>query len=388
MKRIRIAFIIDQLLVGGTERQLLDLIRGLNPDRYAVQLICLRDSPTFEVTPDIPSRIVLAIHKLLSPHGLRQILRLSRLLRNEDVHIVQTFFFDSTVVGVLASALARSPIVISSRRDLAFWATRRLRIVLTRLDRWVDYYLANSSAIKEYLIQEESVSPEKIHVIHNGVDPHAFSVARLPRPDSIKDRLGIPPNHAIIGIVANLNRHVKRVDVFIRAAALVHKHREDAVFLVVGDGALKGQLIELSQELGIEKSVLWAGAVADVAPLISILDIGVLSSDSEGFPNVLLEYMAAGVPAVVTDVGGNRDIIREGVNGLLVPPNDPAALASAIRSLLDDPRRCAHMKTNTRKTAESFSRSSMIAKHESFYESLVSRLPNRGCPNLPLASAK
>jgi glycosyltransferase involved in cell wall biosynthesis len=147
----------------------------------------------------------------------------------------------------------------------------------------------------------------------------------------------------VVGIVANFNRPVKRVDLFIEAAARVHARHPETRFFIVGGGGLEAKLRRLAHRLGLGHAVVFAGPQANSLSYIKTFTIGVLCSDSEGFPNVLLEYMAASIPAVATAVGGNTELITHGVNGLLCPANDAEALAQRICELVASPARRASL---------------------------------------------
>ncbi|HQN20068.1 MAG TPA: glycosyltransferase, partial [Syntrophobacteraceae bacterium] len=182
----------------------------------------------------------------------------------------------------------------------------------------------------------------------------------------------IENNDRVIGMVANFNREVKRADLFIKTAAEVLKQHDDVKFLLIGGGELEHQLKNQISCLGLQGKVLLGGKKEPSAPYIKSFDIGVLTSDSEGFSNVLLEYMAAGIPVVATDVGGNTEIIRNQGLGQLVPKGDWADLAQSICMLLDDNAHCRELGENARgNVVEHYSWDKRIRDVESYYEELL-----------------
>jgi len=175
-----------------------------------------------------------------------------------------------------------------------------------------------------------------------------------------------------VGISANFTRQVKRVDVFIRAAALVLKEIPHVRFCIAGEGNLRDELVGLSRELGISGNVMFLGALTDVHDVLKGWDIGVLSSDSEGMSNSILEYMASGIPVVATAVGGNRELVEEGVNGFLVARGDHVSMAARICELLEDRDLRKRMGDQGRRiVSEKYDWEIVKGEYESFYLRLL-----------------
>ena len=183
------------------------------------------------------------------------------------------------------------------------------------------------------------VPREKVISVGTGID--LGRIAEAVAGDEFASELGLA-GRTTIGIVAKLSP-VKGHQYFLEAAAAIADARSNVAFLVVGDGVRKKELEEMAAELGIADKVIFAGARDDVPSLLKLMDVFVLSSLSEGSPNVVLEAMAAGLPVVATDVGGLPEIVIDGESGILVPPGDSGALAAAVGDLLDDPARAVAM---------------------------------------------
>ncbi len=197
--------------IGGTERQLAALISGLDGSRFKPYVVTLRANGTCF---DLPcEQFLFPTVKLFSPNGLVKLLRMASLLRRERIRIVQTFFFDATCMGVVAARLAGVPAIISSRRDVGFWHTPFKLRMMRILNRLTHRIVANSESVRQNTVQKENVSPDRVDVIHNGIAPASFEEKTV--PGEAKRALGLDPAHPIVGIVANLNREVKRLDVFI-----------------------------------------------------------------------------------------------------------------------------------------------------------------------------
>ena len=372
-EKIRIAYIIDKIEIGGTEKQLIETIRRLDISKFHPTIVCLRPSRYFDELQINCEKRVLHVYSLISLDGLLKLTKFVAYLKSRKIDIIQTYFFDSTVFGVLAGKLARVKKIIVSRRDMGFWYTPTLLRVLRLTNRFVDRFLVNSNAVKKHLSQMEKVPLHKIDVIYNGIDPpRAYDKAML---QSLRCQLGIGSDDRVIGMVANLNRPVKRVDIFIKAAALVLKKIQNAKFLIVGDGHLKKELEQLSKSLGIHERIIFAGKQRDVWPYVSIFDIGVLCSDSEGLSNSLLEYAMMGVPSVATDSEGNREVARLLGNRAihLVPRREFNGLARGILTVLDhDDKGPFAAKAPREEAVKWFSWQSIIRLTEAYYEAILS----------------
>ncbi len=376
--RIIIAYVIDFLasqegLTGGTERQLIEMVNHLDQSRFRPIVCCLQElaaTPYWNVINC--EKHLLHVYSLVSLAGARAFLSFVRFLRENSVDIVQTYFHDSTLFGILAARVAGTRAAISCRRDLGFWYNGQLLRSMSFVNRFTDRILVNCSAVKSEVVAREGVAPEKIDVIHNGIDLAAFD--REPTVDLQEEFPDIGNNDRVIGMVANFNREVKRADLFIRAAAEVLKQYGDLKFLLIGGGKLEHELKNQINRFGLQGMVILGGKKEPSAPYIKAFDIGVLASDSEGFSNVLLEYMAAGLPVVATEVGGNREIIRNQGLGHLVPKGDWAALAQSICNLLDDNTHRRELGENARENVvEHYSWEKSIRDVESYYEELLER---------------
>jgi glycosyltransferase involved in cell wall biosynthesis len=214
-----------------------------------------------------------------------------------------------------------------------WWYTPRRRAFLRRIQNRSNYVIANSQAVRDFLVEEDGFDPKLIRVIRNGVDLERFASVRA-------DRQGLFPHLAaqsqLIAVVANMNVETKGHADLIRAAAEVSREFHDAKFLLVGDGAERSRLEALTQELGLSNTVLFLGRRKDVPDILACCDLFVLPSWAEGLPNSVLEAMASGLPVVATRVGGTPEIIEDGVNGLLVAPREPHGLALAIMQILEN----------------------------------------------------
>lgn len=353
--KTKILYCIDALARGGTELQLTGLVDRLDRDRYEPFLCTLRPSPP-ELAPDRCRLLALDVPRLLTPAGMLAIGRFSRWLKAHQIDIVQTFFQDSTIFAGTAARLAGVPVRLACFRDLGFWRTKGQEILLRQVHPLMTGFLANSQGVKEHFVEHDRIAPNKIQVIHNGVD-----VGRLPFVDHAGPTLNI-------GIVGNLNRRVKRTDLFIKAAGLVAAEHPGVSWHILGDGVFRDEYEALAQSVGLGDRVHFLGRVADVPAYMADLQIGVICSDSEGFSNALLEYMFTGCAVAATSVGGNKEALIHGETGLLVPPDDHQALAAALNQMIDDQSLRQRLARNARRFAENtFNWDRCVAAHEAIY---------------------
>jgi glycosyltransferase involved in cell wall biosynthesis len=337
-RKIKIVYLIDFLrtVQAGTEKQLAFLLENLPRAGYDVNLISLQDSPfltndAHSLFPSINIVTLKASADISKSPGA--IVRLYSLLRRLKPDIIHTFFTTANTLGILAARMAGFKHCISSRRDMGFNISNLDLCLLRLANRFTSRIMVNSENVKQYVIDHEHVNPNHVEVVYNAISI-GDGIANI-------ERTGI--EQPIIGIVANLNRPVKRVELFIKAAALIKCSHKGARFCIIGDGHLRRGFERLTADLGLGSSVTFLGRRDDVQRQLQNMTVGVLCSDSEGLSNAIMEYMVASLPVVATDVGGNRELVRHGKTGILVPPNNENAIASAVMDLLDDPNKCADM---------------------------------------------
>jgi glycosyltransferase involved in cell wall biosynthesis len=261
------------------------------------------------------------------------VLRLARFMRRNRFDIVHTFFQDANIGGVLAGAMAGIRSIVVSRRDIGHWYTPRKLFLLRQVNRLADYFLVNSEAVKQAVVQHEKIRPARIKVVRNGF----FDIPDdSPSPLS-KSKLGIPADSHLVGIVANLVP-VKRIDNFIRIAACAADRQ--AHFLVIGAGSRREILLAQARQAGLADRFQIIHTLENVFDYMKLFDVGLLTSDAEGLSNTLIEYQMCGKPVLAFDVGGNREVIQDGRTGYLVTPGDLEGMVRRLDALLlDEPLR-------------------------------------------------
>ena len=367
--------LIDSFNQGGSERQALQLTRLLaQSDRFKVHLACLspegflRDSIDDLNLGEIPS---FPLNSFYDRNTVRQLRRFVRWVKSSRIDILHTHDFYTNIFGMAGGALARLPVRIASMRETAgmrnAWQKQAQRVAYSLAHQVV----ANSNAVRDKLIGD-GVAPEKVSVIFNGLDVRRLATT-LSRVQSLS-LLGMPAERRFITIVANMRHEVKDYPMFLRSARQVKEAVPDVAFLLAGEGELSESLRVLARDLGIDNSTFFLGRCENVAELLAISEICVLSSKAEGFSNSILEYMAAARPVVVTSVGGAREVVSEGETGHLVPSGDDAMMAERLIALLQDPERARAMGARGQRVVkEKFSCEAQLARTESLYDRLLGR---------------
>ncbi len=370
--RIRILYLIDQMhLMGGTERQLILLAEQLPRARFEPVIGVLYENTLLAGAELKTPTVHLGIDGPLALRQGKLLWRLGRLLWENAFDILQTQCLDAGIYGPWCARCAGvRPYVISTRRNMYYWrqaqpwAFRALR-ASTRL---ADRVLANAERVAGMVRELEGIPQRKLTVIQNAVEMGAFG--GLSR-EAARERLGWRFPGPVIGAVANM-RPVKGLQVFLSSARLILKEIPRAFFVLVGSGPQRAALDALANAWGLSGHVLMLGNATEVSTVMSALDIAVQPSLSEGFSNVLLEYMASGRPAVATRVGDADLVVREGLDGLLVTPGDPQALAGAVVSLCRDPGRAEAMGKSARdRVARNWSTGAIVARYIELYEGIV-----------------
>lgn len=356
---------------------------GLDRARYDVSVVCGTGDPAEgslagrAAEAGIPVTIVDGLQREIAPvQDLLTFWRLFRIIRAGRYQIVHTHISKSGVLGRLAAKAADVPgIVHTYHGDVfqSYFSPGKSRLLLAFdqaagavSDRLIEVSAATMSRHLDYGI----AAPDRFVVIPNGIDLATWDRPR-PGVSALRARLGIPEGVPVIGTVAMLVP-VKRLDVLLSAAERVLAYRPDALFVIVGDGALKGTLEAQAVASGFSSRILFLGLRDDVPDLMHLFDLFALSSDYEGFGISLIEAMAAGRPVVATDVGGVSEVVAHGQTGLLVPRRDPDRLADALLALLDSPERRETMGTRGRRVAsERYSTSGMVDRVDRLYRDLL-----------------
>jgi glycosyltransferase involved in cell wall biosynthesis len=372
---VRVAFFLDQFpeSVGGTERQFLLLARELLERDVECAVYTLRGFTNLADSLPHASCRNLEVYKMASLSAFGRLRAVLREERRRGTRVVQTFLND---VSFLVPPLARMAGLrtVVSRRDLGFWYTPANLRVLRLVSRFVDTYAVNSEAVAG-VVRESETARVPIKVIPNAI---ALQSSAHQRARS-RQALGLGADDFVIVCVANL-KPLKRQETAIAALARLQGGGAPVRLVLVGadnpganSPSYRAELEALASSLGVASAVSLTGGLRDPGLAWACADMGVLLSDSEGLSNAALEGLMAQVPMVCTAVGGNLDIIENGVNGFLVPCQDPAAVAVAVDSLRLDPERRSRMALAARESVlRRYHVDAMVAAYMQLYRELES----------------
>jgi glycosyltransferase involved in cell wall biosynthesis len=368
--KIKILTLLTSFQIGGTERQVTNVALRLDAERFDLHLACLRNIGELKQELDglsIP-RPVFDIGRLYSFRTFAEAYRLARYIRSNAIHVVHTYGLYPNIFAVPVARFVGAHIVIASIRDRGDILKPWQRWLQKLTCRFADCVLVNAEAIRETLIRQ-GYDPSNLVVIRNGIAQ--LKTASLEKNSGIREELELPASAPLIMVFSRLNR-MKGLEYFLDAANLAAAQLPEARFVIVGDGAIKHELQNRAARLGLADKVVFTGFRADVPRLLAEASLSVLPSLSEGLSNTLLESMAAGVPVIATTVGGNPEIVEDGVSGLLVPPRDSATLAKAMISVLNNPALASSLgKAGERRVAEVFSMERSVREVERLYQRLV-----------------
>jgi len=391
---LRIFYVIGTLDVGGAEGQLVQLLKGLDRARFSATVCCLSSAggPYAEEV----RRLGIAVHEIgfrglrifRYPHRvIAQLAHLVSLIRRERPDVVHGFLFWAYVLGTFAARAAGVGVVISSRRSLGFFKEDKpLYQLLERLSNaMTTSVVANSEAVRADAIRQEKLAPEKVVVIHNGVEiaesPAADIIARL------RGELRLEGAQPVVTVIANFLSY-KGHGSFFEAWRRVAAAHPSAVAVLVGDGPERARWERWIADEKMSPTVRFVGSRRDVPAILAVTDIVAHPSLQEGFSNAVLEAMASARPVVATTVGGNPEAIEDGRTGLLVPARDAAALARAIMYLAADPERARQIGGAARtRVARCFSPRRMVEDYEDLYERLIAGGPVYVSPRVPCTDA-
>lgn len=331
---VRILYLIVTLPVGGAEEHLLSLVRNLDRNRFDPSVCCIGRSGPIGRELETGGTRVVELGKLEKGGFDGKIVPLlQEMLRNGRTSLLHSHLYHANMYGRLAAFREGVHAVCSihntyvhpkpHRRVINWWLARRTPVII-----------AGSEAIKNDILRYDGVPSGKVRVIPYGVDVEKFAIP-LSRREA-RNKLGLPLDRFLAGTVGRLEEQ-KGQSYLVEAAARLRREGMPLSLLLIGSGREEERLRGLVAREGIEEDVLFLGTRRDLPDLFRAMDVFVLSSLWEGLPLALLSAMASGVPVVATRVGGIPEVVRDGVNGYLVPPADPSALAAALRRVWDDP---------------------------------------------------
>jgi L-malate glycosyltransferase len=363
-----VLLVLDQFprTLGGGERIVLKLADLLPKYGYRVSILTFSADPASAGLQSPPCSVyLLPLQRTYDLTALRGSLELRKFLREQRIRIVQTFFESSDLWAGFVTKAMSSAKLIWSRRDMGILRTGKHHAAYRLMASAPDRVFAVSEQVRRHCIDVDGIKPSRVQTIYNGLDLADWSSA-----SSAAKQEG----EALVTTVGNIRR-VKGHDVFIRAAASVAAQFPKATFSIAGDVLEPDYFVELQammRDLKLSGRFRFAGGVKNLREHLATADVFVLPSRSEGFSNAIVEAMAASLPVVATNVGGNGEAVQDGVSGVIVPPEDPNALAAAIVQLLSDPAKARRMGAEGKRlAAEKFTTEAMMTQITNVYQCLL-----------------
>lgn len=363
-----VLLVLDQFpkTLGGGERVVLKLASLLPKYGYRASILTFAAHPESSGLESPPCPIyLLPLQRTYDLSAIRGAFELRRFLKEQRIQIVQTFFESSDLwAGFVTKAMSDAKL-IWSRRDMGILRESKHHVAYRLMSRLPDRVFAVSEEVRQHCVVVDRIDASRVQTIYNGIDvAHWNATSKPPK------RTG----ELVVATVGNIRR-VKGHDVFIKAAASIVSRFPNVSFSIAGgvlEPAYFAELQELVRDLGLSNHLHFAGGITNLHEYLSATDIFVLPSRSEGFSNAIVEAMAASLPVVATDVGGNAEAVQDGVSGLIVPSEDPKALAVAITRLLTDPSMALEMGMAGKKlAAEKFTTEAMMRQVTLVYARLL-----------------
>jgi len=329
----RVLLVIGQLQQGGAEGQLAALALGLPRSRYEPAVACLSEVDEPHGSRLRASGVRVDVFPRRTHADPARVVGLARLMGRCQADLIHSFLVGANVYAYAASRLAgRSRFIASSRTSMEIRgrAARRLH---SWVFRHASAVIANSAAVADFTADYYGVARGRIRVVPNGVRLEAAGEREM--REGLRREMGIPTGILLVGTLGRLSVE-KNLPLLLKVAKKITGEFPNVRFVIAGDGPARASLEEAIRRDGLTGRVHLAGARADVPAFLSALDLFVLTSDTEGLPNAVMEAMGSALPVVATRVGGTHEVVQEGETGRLAPPGDAEALSRVLADLLGD----------------------------------------------------
>lgn len=369
-KKIKIAYLITGLNVGGAEANLRDLAAGLDPDSF--ESIVISTLPPGRIGDEMRRKGIRVFDVSGSfKYDPRMIVRLVRVLRNERPDILHTQLFHADILGRIVRMAAPIPVLISSIQNMTFGGRLR-ELILAATSRMNDKWIAVSRVVLQNAAAKHIARYDDSVIIHNAVDIDYYGKP-LDR-EGVRRELGITTRAKILVATGRLIPQ-KGFHDLLRAMHILESQEPGGYHLfILGEGPLRKSLEDRIAHLGLGGSVTLVGSTPNVRDYLKSADAFVMASHWEGGPVALVEAMAANVLFISTPIGAVPEFLIDGENGFQVPIGDPQALAETIRRIetISPHQKLSMTQASARIAREMFSKEVMIGNHQDFYRALRS----------------
>lgn len=370
IEKIKIGYITSSLGYGGVEKYVVDLANNIDSKKFRPVIFCFSDYGPLADTVNKSTKIYYLNKK--KGNDIKLVLRLSRLFKKEKINIIHSNNWSTFAESVVAKRFAVNIPLIHTQHGMEMndSESKKKRFIRNRLRQLLSFFtnqiVVVSCATKKFVCKEWGIPEKNAKLIYNGIDFNKFKM------DSNKRKicrlaLGVNEEEIVIGSVGRLMK-VKNYGLLLKAVSKLHMNYKKVKLLLVGDGPERNNLSLMAKELNILDKMIFLGNRADISDLLCAMDIFVLPSISEGISIALLEALASGLPAIATSVGGNKEIIQDNINGILVENNNAYDLGKAIeRMLFDGDYRKTIGNNGIFRVRETFSLDRMLREYENLY---------------------
>ena len=371
---IRVLFVYDHLgypggVSHGPGQYLLNVLPRFDQSKVQSSLCVLRNRHPFaQQLEAVGVKPIFLNRQKWDPQGVTDLIG---LIRRQNIEVVHLAGMKAGLVGRLAARATGTRILVHVR-DMNPMGTI-LRFMQQRVAKWTDIALAVSNPVRVFAVDELGISSRLVKVTHNPIVLEKFNSLNVNAKSNLRAEFGITENTQVIGIIGRLSPE-KGHKILIQAFPSLLKRCPEAVLLIVGDGPTRSELELLVKNLSLEREIRFTGYRSDIPRVLTAMDVVVMPSIREGFPNAAVEAMTAGIPVVAFRVGGLPEIVINGETGFLVEPNDQNELINALLQLLKDPQLWARQSEICRQQAKRFD----VEEHIKFLEDVYANL-TRSC---------
>ena len=362
---MNIAHLIPDLGLGGAEKYVLNLFQRSDKEQFHQKIIYWsgRQELVEDIAFDKEDIIKLNIGRIPS---VETIFRLAQFLKRSKIDILHTHLIDADLMGFFASLILWIPQLITIH-SYPFPTERRHCFRYKVMSLFKTDLLFVSNRVKAFVLSRTGISPNKTHVVHTGIDLQRYCIKQSQQnKEGLRNSLSIDSRSKIVGNVSRLidgkgHRHL------LMAAVEILRDFPNTMFLIVGDGELRDELIGLSNSLGISEHVRFTGSRMDIPELLDIMDIFLFPAYDEAFGISALEAMAMGKPIIATNDAAVPELITNREEGILIEPKDPKLISVSVQDLLVNPEECVRMGIAARNRSRLFSIERMVADIEEIY---------------------
>lgn len=348
----------------GGQQQIVYLFERMLAKGWRTEIVCQPESRLAEFCRE--RNLPFFALPMRGEFDLKAAFKIACHARHNNFRILHLHSAHALTLGIWAKLFNHNLRLIAARR-VDFSVRKPLIGVLKYNNRLIDRIVCVSENIKRVLISD-GVDPQKLTVIHSGVDLHKFDSVVA---SDLKNELGIPGDHLVVGTIAALAGH-KDYPTLLRAAKQVIERFDKVTFCAVGDGAQKEKLLALHWQLHLGQRFMFLGFRSDVGALLKMFDIFALTSHKEGLGTSVLDAMIVGLPVVATSAGGIPEMIEHGANGLLITSRNDSGLAAALLDLLNNAELRKRLGQAAQQSVQRFDISETVAKTLQLYQSLLS----------------